>query len=157
MKKIKIGGIIQTEGMAQIELLGLPERAGLPGRVFKFLGEKGINIQFIVQTVDRGRREKVVFCLAQDDLDATVKILDQIRDTVDLEEFGIHSPVDIISIFGPHFRERPSIAGTIFAALNKAQIEVLAVSTSISTLSWVIKKEFRSKAIDTIKDVFDLP
>jgi aspartokinase len=156
-KKIKIGGIIQTEGMAQIELLGLPEQTGLAGRVFKVLGEKGINLQFIVQTTDCRRREKIVFCLAEDDLEATTNILEQIRGPIGLEEFRVLSPVEIISIFGPHFRERPSIAGTIFAAFNKAQIEMLAISTSISTLSFVIKKEIRSKVIDTIKDTFDLP
>jgi aspartokinase len=156
-KKIKIGGIIQTEGMAQIELLGSPERAGLAGRVFKILGERGINLQFIVQTADRSRREKIVFCLAEDDLEGTTKILEQIRGGIGLEEFRVLSPVEIISIFGPHFRERPSIAGTIFSAFNKAQIEMLAISTSISTLSFVIKKEIRSKVIDTIKDTFDLP
>lgn len=156
-KKIKIGGIIQTEGMAQIELLGLPEHSGLAGRVFKVLGERGINLQFIVQTTDRRRREKIVFCLAEDDLEGTTNILEQIRGPIGLEEFRVLSPVEIISIFGPHFRERPSIAGTIFAAFNKAQIEMLAISTSISTLSFVIKKEIRSKVIDTIKDTFDLP
>jgi len=156
-KKIKIGGIIQTEGMAQIELLGLPERAGLAGKIFKILGEKGINLQFIVQTADRSRREKIVFCLAEDDVEDTTKILEQSQSPLGLEEFRVLSPVEIISIFGPHFRERPSIAGTIFAAFNRAQIEVLAISTSISTLSFVIKKEIRSKVIDTIKDAFDLP
>ena len=156
-KKIKIGGIIQTEGVAQIELLGLPEGMGLAGRVFRILGEKGINLQFIVQTPDRGRSEKIVFCLAQEDLENTTKILEQVRGAIGLEEIRVISPVEIISIFGPHFRERPSVAGTLFAAFNHAQIEVLAISTSISTLSCVIRKEMGSKVLDTIKDAFDLP
>jgi aspartate kinase len=156
-KKIKIGGIIQTEGMVQIELLGLPEAKGVAGRVFRILGEKGINLQFIVQTADSSRREKIVFCLAEGDLEDTTKILEQVRGPIGLEEILVLSPVEIISIFGPHFRERPAVAGTLFAAFNNAQIEVLAISTSISTISCVIRKEMRSKVIDAIENAFDLP
>jgi aspartokinase len=34
------------------------------------------------------------------------------------EKVTYHSPVAIVSVFGPHFREKPAIAGTMFAALG---------------------------------------
>jgi hypothetical protein len=41
----------------------------------------------------------------------------------------------MISVFGPHFRERPMISGSMFNALGAAGISVLAISTSISSCS----------------------
>ena len=65
--------------------------------------------------------------------------------------------VAIISIFGPDFRERPGIASTMFSALGGKQINILAISTSISTLSCVIDADCLDEAVAAMRETFDLP
>ena len=65
--------------------------------------------------------------------------------------------VAIISIFGPDFRERPGIASTMFSALGAKQINILAISTSISTLSCVIDADCLDEAVVAMRETFDLP
>jgi len=157
MGKVKIGGIIQSKELAQVGIMSMPNPPGLAGKIFCALGEEGINIQFIVQTVDLQGRGNAIFCIHQRDLQETAKVINRIQSFVGSARVVYHSPVGIISIFGPHFREKPSIAGTMFSALGDAGINLLAISTSISTLSCVIEERLLPQAVQAISEAFELP
>ena len=157
MSKIKIGGIIQSKQLGQVGVMSIPDRPGLGGYILGALGKEGINIQFIVQTVDLNGRGIIDFCIDLKDLGRTLQVLDRIQPLSGQEKVKHHSPVAIISIFGPHFRERPSIAGTMFQALGDAGINILAISTSISTLSCVIEEALLPEAVQAISEAFELP
>ncbi len=157
MGKVKIGGIIQSEQLAQVGIMSMPDQPGSVGKIFRALGKEGISIQFIVQTMDLHGRGNAIFCIHQGDLEETVKVLDRIHPLVGSEKVVYHSPVGIISIFGPHFREKPSIAGTMFSALGDAGVNILAISTSISTLSCVIEEKLLPQAVQAISEAFELP
>jgi aspartate kinase len=157
MGKIKIGGILQSKQLAQVGVMSVPDRPGLAGKILAALGKEGINVQFIVQTVDLGGRGNVIFCIDRKDLEETLRILNQLDSSVGQEKIIHHSPVGIISIFGPHFREKPFIAGTMFTALGDAGINILAISTSISTLSCVVDEALLPEAVKAISEAFELP
>lgn len=157
MEKIKIGGIIQSRQLAKVGVMSVANQPGVAGTILEALGKKGINVQFIVQLVDLCGRGNVIFCVEQRDLQATLQVLTRVQSSVDSERIIYHSPVGIISIFGPHFRERPSIAGMMFTALGDAGINILAISTSISTLSCVIEEDLLPEAVRAISQVFELP
>ena len=69
----------------------------------------------------------------------------------------VQPEVAIVSIFGPDFRERPGIAGTMFHALAERGVNILAVSTSISTVSCVIESDPLESALVALRETFDLP
>jgi len=157
MRKVKIGGIIQSRELVQVGIMCMPNQPGLAGNIFSALGKEGINIQFIVETVDLHGQGHTIFCIHQGDLEATRKVLNQVQLFAALQEVIYRSPVGIISIFGPHFREKPSIAGTMFSALEEAGIDILAISTSISTLSCVIEEKLLPHAVRAVSDAFEPP
>lgn len=157
MGKIKIGGILQNKQLAQVGVMSVPDRPGLAGEILGALGKEGINIQFVVQTVDQHGHGNIIFCIDCKDLEETLKILNGLHPSVGQKKITHHSPVGIISIFGPHFREKPSIAGTMFTALGNARINILAISTSISTLSCVIDETLLPEAVKAISEAFELP
>jgi len=57
----------------------------------------------------------------------------------------------------PHFGERPGIAGTMFSALASAGINILAISTSISTASCLIDVYDMDEAVEVLQETFELP
>ncbi|MFB0546725.1 MAG: ACT domain-containing protein, partial [Anaerolineae bacterium] len=59
--------------------------------------------------------------------------------------------------FGPHFGERPGIAGVMFSALASVGINILAISTSISSLSCVINVSDMDEAVWALGEAFELP
>ena len=157
MGKVKIGGIIQSKQLAQVGVISILDRPGFAEKIFAALGKEGINLQFIVQSIDLDGRGNTAFCVDRKDLEETIKVLNRLQTSVGIGKVIHHSPVGIISIFGPHFREKPSIAGTMFTALGDAGIDILAISTSISTLSCVIEEALLPQAVQAISEAFELP
>lgn len=157
MKKVKIGGVIRNSNLAKVGVMGIPDRPGVAGAILSALGREGINVEFIVQCIDLNSYDHVVFCVARDDVGTTLSILEQIKLRLGAKEV-IHNPeVGIVSIFGPDFRERPGIAGAMFNALASAGINILAISTSISTVSCVLDAKRISEAVRVIEQTFDMP
>ena len=157
MAKIKIGGIMQTTGLAKVGVMSIPDQPGIAGKIMSAMGERGINVQFIVQCIDIHDHDQVVFCIADDELADAQDILEEVRDAVGGQQVIQRRNVAIISIFGPDFRERPGIAATMFSALGAREINILAISTSISTLSCVIDGDRLNDAAAAMQETFDLP
>ena len=84
-------------------------------------------------------------------------LLQEVKALVGAEQVIRRPNVALISIFGPDFRERPGIAGTMFAALGAKGINILAISTSISTLTCVIDADHLTDAVAAMRETFDLP
>ena len=157
MAKVRIGGIIRNSNLAKVGVMGVPDRPGVAGAILSGLGRAGINVEFIVQCIDLNDNDHVVFCVARDDLETTLSTLEKIKPELGAKEVIRNPEVGIVSIFGPDFRERPGIAGTMFNALASAGINILAISTSISTVSCVIDADRISDAVNVLEQTFDMP
>ena len=157
MSKIKIGGVLHSTGLVEVEVTSSPGRPCAVGRIMKALGAKGINVQFIVQCIDAQNNDQVTFCIDADQTELTQKILGKLRQEMRAGKIVQRPDVALISVFGPDFRERPGIAGTMFSALCERCIDILAISTSISTLSCVIYADRLEDAITALHETFDLP
>jgi len=98
-----------------------------------------------------------VICALQEDLEAALEVLNTVKETVGAKEVVYDGEVGMISIFGPHFAERPGIAGMMFSALASAGINILAISTSISSLCCIIDLSDMDEAVQAIEGAFELP
>jgi len=156
-QKTKIGGIIQNRNLAKIGVMSIPDRPGVAGAIFSALGARGINIPFIVHTIDINSLDNIVICVAREDLTAALEVLDTVKETVGAKEIVHNREVGIVSMFGPHFGERPGIAGVMFSALASAGINILAISTSISSTSCLIDVDDMDEAIQALEETFELP
>jgi len=156
-QKIKIGGIIQNRNLAKIGVMSIPDRPGVAGAIFSALGKKGINVPFIVHTIDLNNLDNLVICVAREDLTAALEVLHTVRETVGAEEIVYDGEVGIVSMFGPHFGERPGIAGVMFSALASAGINILAISTSISSTSCLLDADDMDEAVRALEGTFELP
>jgi len=156
-QRIKIGGLIQYRNLAKIGVMSIPDRPGVAGAIFSALGAKGINIPFIVHTIDLHDLDNIVICVAREDLSAALEVLDTVRETVGAEEIVYDGEVGIVSMFGPHFGERPGIAGVMFSAMASAGINILAISTSISSTSCLLDADDMDDAVQVLEQTFELP
>ncbi|OQY22430.1 MAG: hypothetical protein B6I34_05880 [Anaerolineaceae bacterium 4572_32.1] len=157
MGKVKAGGIIQNTKLAQIGIMTVPDKPGVAGAILNTMAQAGINVQFIVQLLDLEGNSHVVFCVNQDDLATSLAILDEVMAEIGAQQVTHQGDVAIVSIFGPDFRQRPGIAGAMFDTLASVDINILSISTSISTVSCVIDIEDVNPAMEALREAFDLP
>jgi aspartokinase len=155
--KIRVGGIIEHVALALVGVMSAPDRPGLAGSVFGALGAAGLNAQFIVQSIDLNNHSHIQFLVAAGDLARTVEVLQPVAEALAVERLTQRAPVVQLAVYGPDFRERPGIASAVFGALAAAGVNILAVSTSISTVSCVISQDDRDAALGALREVLDLP
>lgn len=157
MAKIRIGGIMQNAHLALLNVTAVPDRPGIAAAILGQLGARNINVQFIVQCIDEKQRDQVALCVDRDDLPIAREVVSEVAPGIEAGKVIPHPEVAIVSIFGPDFRERPGIAGTMFEALANAGINIMAISTSISTVSCVINSDDLEPGLVSLRETFDLP
>ncbi len=156
-EKIKVGGIMQSDGRAIVKLLSVPDRIDTPGLILGALGNNNVNIEFLVESTDLDGFANFTFCIDEGDLERAVAALEMVKSEVDAKVVTYIPDVSVVSVFGPHFRERPRISGVMFSALASVGVNTLAISTSISSVSCVVESRNVDTAIDALYDAFDAP
>ena len=155
--KVKVGGIMASSGLATVSILSLPNRPDVAGTVLHALGRRNINIEFVVHNLDLEGNGNMTFCIDQKDLEVALGVLEGIKPLIEAKGISYHPNVAVISVFGPHFRERPMISGLMFNALGTAGINVLAISTSISSCSCLIQADQAEDAMRALHETFEAP
>jgi len=157
MERIKVGGIMQSDGHAVVRVMSCPARLDIPGLVLGALGNKNINIDFLVQSFDLDGFSNFTLCIDRKDLESAIGCLEAIKPSMGAKVISYNSNVAVVSVFGPHFRERPRISGVMFSALASVGINSIAISTSISSVSCVVDAGDAEAAVDALNEAFEAP
>jgi aspartate kinase len=152
-----VGGIMKITGLATISVLSVPGKSDSPGTVLHALGKRNINIEFVVHNLDIEGTWNMTFCIDQKNLEAALAVLEGIKHQVEAKGLSYHPDVTVISVFGPHFREKPMISGLMFNALGAAGIDVCAICTSISSCSCLIPANQTEEAMRALHEKFEAP
>jgi len=157
LDKINIGGIMQSDGRALIKVMSVPDHAGVAGTVLSAMGENSINIELLVESFDLDDCGNFSLVIDQKDLDPALSILEEIKPVVDAKVVSYTPDVAVITVFGPHLREKPRIHGMMFTTIAAAGISSLAISTSISSVSCVVEGQYLETVVQALSEAFDVP
>ncbi len=157
MSKIRIGGILENDHLSRISVLGMPDRPDTAALLLNAFGQASLNVQFIVQSLDEHQNAHIILCVDRDDIGRALDLVCRVRAELCVGAVDHDPQVASLGIYGPDFRLRPGIAGTLFAVLAAAGIRVQAISTSISTATVVISAGRLPDAVTAIRQAFDLP
>jgi aspartokinase len=155
--KHKIGGILRNDHQARISVLSIPDRPGVAAALLSALGDGKLNVQFIVQCIDEQNRDHIVLCVDRDDMDSCRLSIQNIVPTLEAEHVLCDPNAATIGIFGPDFRWRPGVGAALFRALADVGINILAISSSISTVMCIISADDLDCAEAAIREAFTLP
>ncbi len=82
---------------------------------------------------------------------------DLIKESLPEAVMTMIAPVAVFSMNGPHFGDRYGIASELFRALEKADIELLALGCAIASINGVIPANQLEMATKAIEECFDVP
>ena len=155
--KIAVGGITRKDGLVLMRVLGAPADCSLAGKTLSSLGLKGINVTCVTSFIDGQGLNNICFAIHGDDLDQTLGILKSMEEDIQAGSIAYQRGCSAISIYGPHFSERPSIAGTVFDAVAEAGVEIHMISTSFSTVSFLTNEDQAVLATQRLNQDFLVP
>jgi aspartokinase len=155
--KIRIAGVIELRELMLVSVFSIPDQPGSAGNVLTFFGEKNISVDFITESRNLDGFADLNFCLSRQSKTNFDRLLQQLAKIIPIKDIKVTEPVAILSFYGPHFREKPAIAGTIFSSLGEAGINILGISTSVSSVCCVIQDDKVDIAHEVISQNFDYP
>lgn len=157
MARIVVGGIMRNDRLALLSVLGVPDRPGVAARIFAALGHERISAHFVVQCIDHEGQDHVVFCVLREELERAAQVARAGGECLGAGRVLVRPQVASIAVYGPDFRQRPGIAGAMFSALAEAGVNILAISTSISTVSCIVDLDQANRAEQVLRETFVMP
>ncbi|MBC8449396.1 MAG: ACT domain-containing protein [Chloroflexi bacterium] len=155
--KLQAGGLIRNDHLAMIGVMDIPSRPGVGGRLFSALSDQGINVEFIVHLIGLEEKDHIVLCVDRDDLSQTLSVTERVREEVGGKAVTSDPEVASVSLFGLDFREQRGVASRMCKALGDCNINIRAISTSLSTITCVIEAQHLDEAVQALRDAFTLP
>jgi aspartate kinase len=144
------GGFMEITGnknVVRITVHGVPDKPGEAGRLFDTLGEHNVNIELISYSPGGGRTMDISFAVTVDDFENVTYILEKLyprRITFDKE-------VAMLSLYSDGLGKSPGVAGKVFSVLGDNNINIELISTSMNSISAVIKERHLERAIEVLK------
>ncbi len=157
MNKILVGGILQAKNYTMLKVVGLPNKPGFAGRILTKLGRANINLHFIAEGEDAQGFANMTICIYPNEANDAVDIIKSQKNGDKKQSVEKIPQISSLTVYGPHFREKPAISGEMCSAFGKADINILGISTSISSICCLIKDEDFDRAYEALLSVFQLP
>ena len=153
---VAVCGAAMAKNEARITVLGIPNRPGAAMTVFNRVAAKHIPIDMIVQNEATDDRADFSFTVLRDDLQATLRAVDEAVKELGAEGRDYDDDVSKISIVGLGMATQPGVAGTMFRALAEKEINIQMITTSEIKISAVVAREYAQEALRAVHEAFDL-
>ncbi|MEW6386482.1 MAG: ACT domain-containing protein [Thermodesulfobacteriota bacterium] len=152
-KVIKIYCIVDQPDLELWEL-ALPSATALAdlGLALIALGDRGFRLPFLVALPEPEGRLLINFSLVRRGAPEVELVLHSHLPGVTARR---RAPVAAIFLHGPHFGDRYGIADTLVQALETAQVQLLALSCTVSSISAVIRQEDLAGAVKVLGETFE--
>ena len=154
VEKTYITGVAQDKKIARVALTGIADEPGMAYRVFGLLAKNKINVDMILQSYGRGESKDIVFTLAEKDVPACTKLLEENKQSLGYENLDVSTDVSKVSIVGAGMLGNAGVAAKMFEALYQAHINIRMISTSEIKISVLIDKDESERAVKAIHSRF---
>jgi aspartate kinase len=111
----------------------------------------------IIQNTSRdGEKTDMTFTVPRADLDQTIKIIDEIKETLGTRQTLYDERVSKVSVIGVGMRSHSGVASRMFQALKAEGINILMISTSEIKVTCLIEEKYTELAVRTLHESFEL-
>ena len=155
--KPRAGALIQNDHLAMIGIMDNPSHPGVGGKLLSALSDQEINVQLVVHLIDLEQRDHIVLCVDRSDLSQTLAVVERIRGEIGGKAITSDPEVAVVTLFALDLREHHGIAGHMLKTLGDCDINIRAISTSLSTISCLIKAQCLDEAVRALRNAFTLP
>jgi len=157
INKIQIGGVMLRKNLSLIKILGIENAPNSGGHIFQIFGDAGISMEFISTSETTTGKGSLLICVENKDHEKAKSLIPKIEKEISPVRDTIHNSVAMMTVYGPHFAEKPSIAAAFCNALGTTNINILGVSTSVNSVTCVVNQRDVASAQRAIDACFEYP
>ncbi|MZQ76261.1 MAG: aspartate kinase [Peptoclostridium sp.] len=156
IEKVAIRGISLDDDIAKVSVLEVPDRPGIAFKLFSMLSLNNINVDMIIQNVNRLSVNDISFTIKKDDLPDFLKISENIKETIGAERVTYDDSVAKLSIVGAGLAGSTEVMSKFFEALYELGINIQMISTSSIKISCIIDRENAENGMSKLHEKFQL-
>lgn len=154
VEKMVVRGVTRDNDCARIALCGVEDAPGKAFQVFEMIAKAGISVDLILQSIGDGKSKDISFTVAEGDLDAVIKLLEDNNSIIKAREIKSTNDVSKVSIVGAGMVNNTGVAAKMFEALSDAHINIKMIATSEIKISVLVAQKDAEAAVVAIHDKF---
>jgi aspartate kinase len=154
VEQMKISGIAKDNNVSRIAVVGVPDEPGIAFKLFRVLANSKINVDIILQSIDRNGTNDISFTVSEADCEKTMQLVEERKDSLHYKELYGDKKVAKVSIVGAGMLTSSGVAALMFEALSDAKINIQMISTSEIKVSVLINEDDADKAVQVIHNKF---
>jgi aspartate kinase len=157
MEDVVIRGVSLDQNQAKVTLVAVPDHPGMAARVFKAIGDAGINVDMIVQNISHGAGKPATdlsFTVDKPDLLKARKVIDGLKASIGYHEAIADENIGKLSIVGVGMRSHSGVAAKMFETLAREKINIEMISTSEIKISVIVELGQGEQAMKAVHQAF---
>lgn len=156
MTILPVTSISTVYNVALVAVDNLPNDMVLIAGIFNKIADEKINIDMISQSPPYKGKINIYFSIPADNIIKVITILNSFKIKVPNLRIEVDSDSTKISVFGEGMRDKPGVAAKVFALMADNEIEIKLVTTSEVDISYLIYEKDADKAINAIRQEFNI-
>ncbi|MCK4905300.1 aspartate kinase [bacterium] len=156
MEKVFVRGVVIAKNEARVTIHNVPNKPGIAAYIFGKIGKEKINVDMIIQSSDHQGKSDISFTVNEESLAQTLEVMERAREHLKAEKVSSDSDIGKIAVVGVGMKTNSGIAGKMFEALARANINIEMITTSEIRISCAIRRKLCDKAIKVLHEEFEL-
>ena len=125
--------------VAEVVVHQVPDQPGIAAEIFGQLGQRGFNVESVISSPGVGKHANISFAVKIDELDDVLKVLEDLKSSLNYEKVSYRENIGLLTLSWHMLSSQPGSAGRIFGTLSKTGINIQSISTSLSSITVVVR------------------
>lgn len=157
LQQVIVRGAALKKGLARVELVGAPNRPGIASEIFRRVAEHGVIVDDIIQVIHKGASTAdISFTVDKADVDSIRALHAEFAREMPGMNMEVRDNLAKVSVVGVGMRTHTGVAGRMFEALHRANVNIENISTSEIVISCVVSADDGDKALRAVHTAFEL-
>ena len=155
--RIECGGLMERGDLCLVEVLGFDWRPGQACGILGKFGQAEIPLSYL--SIGNGTEgdKNMSFCLDTALMAENRHLLEDVEKEFRPTRVEVQAPVNILTLYGPHFLEKHNLASEVFSALCVDGINAHTVCSSVNSISVVVDTLDRDRTVACLGQKFSWP
>jgi aspartokinase len=154
---MKIGGMLENNGLTMYRVTTVRDEPGAAGAILKFYAQRNINLEYITESGGADGRAIISVCIKDENTKEVDRFIAENKEALKPYIIEKFENLSTLSIYGPHFREKHSIAARYCRLLGAFGVNILGLSSSISSICAIIRTCQIEQGKKAVLKKFEMP
>ncbi|MDR2589939.1 MAG: aspartate kinase [Oscillospiraceae bacterium] len=154
VEHIKVSSVAKDTDIARIAVVEVRDEPGVAFKMFRVLANEKINVDIILQSINRNNTNDISFTVAKNDMKRAVEILEENKEEIGFAKLEVTDDIAKVSVVGAGMMSAPGVAALTFEALYDAKINIGMISTSEIKISVLVDSGDADRAVTAIHNKF---